>query len=109
MVKTEFEPTQAFAIGVTVIIEVTAALVVLFATNDAIFPIPLAASPVDVFEFVQLNVEFTGMPVKLITDVFAPLHTTMFDTDVTVGIGLTSKVALFDIALGKHVPETTTL
>ena len=51
-------PTQATAplviVGVTVMVAVTGAAVALVATNDAIFPAPVAASPIDGVLFTQL-------------------------------------------------------
>ena len=41
-------------VGVTVMVAVTAALVALVAVNEAIFPAPLAAKPIDGALFVQL-------------------------------------------------------
>ena len=46
-------PAQVFAVGVTVIVEVIGAFVEFVPVNDPIFPEPLAANPIDVFEFVQ--------------------------------------------------------
>ena len=40
--------------GVTVMVAVTGAAVVLVAVKDGIFPVPLAARPIDVLLFVQL-------------------------------------------------------
>lgn len=41
--------------GVTVIVAVTAEALVFMAVNDGIFPVPLAAKPIDVVLLVQLN------------------------------------------------------
>ena len=46
-------PAQPFAEGVTVIVAVIGALVMLVAVNAAILPVPLAAKPIDVVLFVQ--------------------------------------------------------
>jgi hypothetical protein len=58
MVNEEEVPTQVLPPltieGVTVIVEVTGVVKVFFAINPAIFPEPLAASPIDVLLFVQL-------------------------------------------------------
>jgi hypothetical protein len=40
--------------GVTVMVEIIGELVVFVAVNEEISPVPLAASPIDEFEFVQL-------------------------------------------------------
>jgi hypothetical protein len=46
-------PGQLLAVGVTVIVPVIGAFVVLVAVNAAIFPVPLAASPIVVLLFVH--------------------------------------------------------
>lgn len=67
-------PVQLLATGVTVIVDVIGALVLLVAVNGAIFPLPLAAKPIAEFEFAQLNcVPVTG-PVKFTAVVSAPLQ-----------------------------------
>lgn len=47
-------PGQLVAEAVTVIVAVMGALPVLIAVNDGIFPLPLAAKPIDGALFVQL-------------------------------------------------------
>jgi len=47
-------PAQLFADGVTVIVDVIAALVLLVAVKEAILPLPLAPRPIAVLLFVQL-------------------------------------------------------
>ena len=47
------EPAQPFADGVTLIVAVTGALEVFVAVNAAMFPVPLAAKPIEVVLFVQ--------------------------------------------------------
>ncbi len=70
--------------GVTVMMEVMGAVVVLVAGNDAILPLPLAASPVAVLLLVQLKL--VPVPVKLIAAVDPVLHTVWLVTDeITVG------------------------
>ena len=54
MVKETGEPGQPFIVGVTVMVPVVGALVVLVAVKEAIFPLPLAAKPIVVLLFVQL-------------------------------------------------------
>ena len=64
--------------GVTTIVATTGAVPVLVAVNDAISPVPLAASPIDVSSFVHVYV--TVPPVFVVPKVTAvvelPLHTT---------------------------------
>ena len=47
-------PRQLLAVGVTVIVAVIGVVVLLVAVNAAIFPVPLAAKPMDGSLFVQL-------------------------------------------------------
>ena len=65
--------------GVTVIVAVTAVVPALVAVKDAISPLPLAANPILVVLFVQLNVVPLTAPVKVINDVPALLHNVWFD------------------------------
>ena len=70
-------------------VAVTGALVGLAAINDAILPVPLAASPILGMLLVQLYTVPGTKPVKLTAAVGAPLHTTWLATGLTVGVGLT--------------------
>jgi hypothetical protein len=78
--------------GVTVIVAVTGAFVKLIALKAAIFPLPLAAKPMDVLLFVQLKVEPLMVPVKFIAFVVAPLHKAWLAGCTTLGVGLTVMV-----------------
>jgi hypothetical protein len=82
-------PGHPFAVGVTVIVAVTGAVPVLVAVNAAILPVPLAARPMLVLLFVQLNVVPATAPVKVMAVVVAPLHNVWLATAFTVGVGLT--------------------
>ena len=72
--------TPAFInVGVTVIVAMTGAVLVLVAVNDGIFPEPLAANPIDGVLFTQLKIILLPAPplvglVKLIAAVDTPLH-----------------------------------
>ena len=69
-------PEQPLAVGVTVIVAVTAELVALVAVNATIFPEPLAAKPILVVLFVQLYVvPLTDEPAKVTAVVVAPAQT----------------------------------
>ena len=60
-------------VGVTVIVAVIVALVVLVAVNEEILPVPLAARPIAVLLFVQLyTVLVTKDPPNVTVDVPAP-------------------------------------
>jgi hypothetical protein len=67
-------PVHPFALGVTVIVAMTGALLEFVAVKEGIFPFPLAASPIAGLLFVQAKVvPATGLP-KLIAAVVAPLQ-----------------------------------
>jgi len=71
IVKDMIVPGQPFTVGVTAIVAITGVVPVFVAVNEAIFPVPLAASPIEVALLVQLNtVPVTG-PVKSITGMAA--------------------------------------
>jgi hypothetical protein len=53
IVKVFVVPTQPFAVGVIVIVEVTGTVPLLVAVNDAMFPLPFDANPIEASEFVQ--------------------------------------------------------
>jgi hypothetical protein len=72
--------------------------------NDAIFPEPLAARPIDVVLFVQLNVVPATEPVKFTGAVGAPLHTVWLAGWVTSGVGLTITVAV--VVAPVQLPDT---
>ena len=74
MVNVWAAPGQPAADGVTVIVAVTGALLVLIAVNAGIFPLPEAAKPIDVLLFVQLKVLPPTAPEKVTRFVDAPLH-----------------------------------
>jgi hypothetical protein len=95
MVKVTLGPGHPFAIGVTVMVAVTGALVAFVAMNDGISPLPAAARPIEVVLLVQLyTVPNTG-PVKCTSSVAAPLQSTWFaGTGLTLGVGLTVTVAV---------------
>jgi hypothetical protein len=67
-------PGQLVAEGVTVIVAVTGVLPGLIAVKAGIFPLPLAAKPIEVLLFVQLYVVPLTDPVNVTAFVVAPLH-----------------------------------
>ena len=72
------------------IVATTAVVPVFKAVKLAIFPVPLAASPILVVLFVQLYaVPGTADPVKLIAPVVVLLHLVIDVMPFTVGSGLT--------------------
>ena len=82
-------PGQVLAVGVTVMVAVTGTVPVFTALNEAIFPLPLAAKPMEGALFVQAkDVPATG-PAKFTAAVGAPLHKVWFPTAFTDGVGFT--------------------
>ena len=67
-------PVQPLAEGVTVIVAVTGVLPGLTAVKAGIFPLPLAAKPIDGLLFDQLKAVPLTDPVNVIAFVVAPLH-----------------------------------
>ena len=92
IVKVWAAPAHPLDVGVTVIDAVTGEVPVFTAAKAAMFPVPLAANPIDGVLFVQLYVAPGTEPVKLTAVVFAPLQTTWSAGSVTVGVGLTVMV-----------------
>ena len=83
-------PVQPFAVvGVTVIVAVIGAAVLLVAVKLGIFPWPLAASPILVLLLVQLNIVPATVPVKFTAAVAAPLQSVWLTTAATLALGLT--------------------
>jgi hypothetical protein len=74
MVKVMAVPGQPLAVGVTVMVADIGLLVELVAVNDAMFPLPLAASPMEVLLFVQLKVVPATGPEKVMALVLLALQ-----------------------------------
>ena len=80
--------------GVTVIVAVTGAPVLLIAVKDGTVPLPDAARPIDVLLLDQLyTVPGTG-PLIVTAAVDVPLHTVWFAIAFTLGVGFTVTVKL---------------
>ena len=84
--------------GVTVIVAVTALVVLFTAVNDGIFPVPLAAKPMDVVLLTQLKLTDppVALVVKLTAVVAAPLHNVWLLTAFTLAVGITVMVNVVD-------------
>ena len=85
-------PVHPLAVGVTVMVAMIGLLVELVAANDAILPLPLAASPMAVLLFVQLNAVPETVSLKLTEPVVVPLQTVWSGGSLTVGVGFTVMV-----------------
>ena len=82
-------PVQVLETADTLINAVIGAVVTFTPANEAIFPDPDAAKPIEGVLFVQLKVEFNTVPVKLIAVDNAVLQTACGVTDATIGLGFT--------------------
>ena len=74
MVNDSGVPTHPFAVGVTVIVAITVAVPLLVAVKEGMFPVPLAASPMDGVLLTHAKVEPDTGPVIVINVVLAPLQ-----------------------------------
>jgi hypothetical protein len=74
MVNNSGVPIHPFAVGITVIVAITGAVPALVAVKDGIFPVPFAASPMDMVLLTHAKVEPDTGPEIEITDVVAPLQ-----------------------------------
>ena len=82
-------PGQPLAVGVTVSVAITEIAVLLVAVNAGVFPVPLAARPIDASELVQSNVVPGVVLVKFEATIVAPLQTIISEGTTTTGVGLT--------------------
>ena len=82
-------PGQPLAVGVTVSVAITEIAVLLVAVNAGVFPVPLAASPIEAYELVQSNVVPGVVLVKFEATIVAPLQTIISEGTTTAGVGLT--------------------
>jgi hypothetical protein len=80
-------PGQPFAEGVMVMVAVIGADVAFVAVNEGISPDPLAANPMAVLLFVQVNVVPLTGPDKVVEVTLAALQCVWFGTVITVGVG----------------------
>jgi hypothetical protein len=92
MVKLDGVPAQPLTVGVTVIVAVMGAVVVLVAVKLGRLPVPLAANPIAGSEFVQKKLPPVGVLTKIGGFTTTLLHTVMFVGTVTVGVGFTVMV-----------------
>lgn len=79
--------------GVTVIVAVISVLPGFVAVNCGTLPVPDAAKPIAVFEFVQLmDTPVDGVVTKLVAGITSPSFTVILAGTVTEGTGFTSTV-----------------
>ena len=96
IVKLVDDPVQPLDVGVTVIVATSSIVPVFVTANDVIVPLPAAARPILIFEFVQLYVVPLTAPLNVTVVVDPLLHTTWLDGVTTVGVGCTVIVKLVD-------------
>ncbi len=92
IVYEEVVPGQLLTTGVTTIVAIIGVFPVFVAVKEAISPVPLEASPMAVFEFVQEKEPPAGTVVKLVAGTISLLQTPISVGTVTVGVGLTVMV-----------------
>lgn len=92
MVKLTGAPPQPVDVGVTVMVAVIGALVLLVAVKAGILPVPAAANPMAVLLLVQLYTDPGGNPLNTTGAVVAPLHTNWSAGWLTVAVGFTVMV-----------------
>jgi hypothetical protein len=73
-------------------VAVIGAVVALVAVNEGVFPVPLAAKPMAVLEFVHAKVAPAGVLEYEEAATVPPLQTVIFAGTVTVGLGFTVMV-----------------
>lgn len=93
-------------VGITFIVASTEALVELIPLNADISPVPLAASPIDVWLFVQGNVVPETKLLNSIKPLVWPLQITRFGGIITVDVGLTVIENVLGVPVQYVVPES---
>lgn len=86
-------PTQLFKVGVSVIVPLFGVVPGFKPVNEGIFPVPLAANPIEGLLFDQVNVAPTGVDTNAGTLTLSPVHSSIGRTAVATGIGDTVMVA----------------
>ena len=81
-------PGQPLAVGVTVTVAITGFAVLFAPVNDGVLPVPLAARPIEVLEFVHAKLAPEVVLVNTPAATVAPLQTVTFAGTTTTGVGL---------------------
>ena len=89
--------------GVTVIVAVMGAVVLLVAVNAGMSPVLLAPKPIVTSEFVHKKIPPEGVLTKFVASTAPLLQTTIFAGTVTVGVGF--MVMVLESAIAEHPPE----
>jgi hypothetical protein len=85
-----------------VIVAVTGADEVFVAVKPGVFPVPLAARPIELFELFQLKVVPATLLVNADAGTAPPLQTMMFAGTTTFGVGLT--VIVYETGVPTQLP-----
>jgi hypothetical protein len=85
-------------------VAVTGTVPVFRAVNDPMLPVPLAASPMLVVVFVQLN-PVAPAPLNVMTPVLLPEHNVWSETANTEGVGLTVIVKVWAVPVQVTRPK----
>ena len=80
-------PGQPLAVGVTVTVAVTGFAVLFVPVKEGVLPVPLAARPIEVLEFVHAKVVPGVVLVNTPAATVAPLQTVTFAGTTTTGVG----------------------
>jgi hypothetical protein len=97
IVKVIGVPVQPFAAGITVIVATTGDVPAFIAVNEAMSPVPFAASPMVGWSFVHAKVVPATGPPKVMAVVVAPLQYAALPIGLTAGVGLTVIVKDIDV------------
>ena len=88
-------PIQPFAFGVTVIVAIMGVKPLFVVIKEAMFPLPVAAKPMDGVSFVQSKVVPVTLPENVIAPLATPLHLIRLVIGLTIGVGFMVMVNVF--------------
>ncbi len=89
-------PIQPFVFGVTVMFAIIGDVPILEVLKLGMFPLPVAAKPIDGVSFVQSKVVPVTLPVNVIMPLAIPLHFIRLVIEFTVGVGFTVMLNVLD-------------
>lgn len=97
IVKVSGIPVHPLAVGVTVIVAITGVVPVFVAGKEGIFPVPLAARPIDGVSLVHAKVEPATGLTMVIAGVVAPLQCVLLLIGFTVDVGYTENIKALSV------------
>lgn len=92
MVYVDDGPAHPFKDGVKVMVAEITVPVEFVEVKLGIFPVPLAASPIAVFELVQVKPQPAWLLIKFVDGMFSPAQTLILSGIIREGIGFTVMV-----------------